>query len=112
VILLRLAGLVFAAIEISLALRLLLPFVEVPAALSIYVPSLIDVTDALIAPFDRFVEPFDLGEAFGELGTLAAEGLAGYADSLDPAVLVAMVGWAIVSTFVLFVMRLVIRPGG
>jgi hypothetical protein len=113
VILLRLAGLAFAAIEIALALRLLLPFVEeVPPALSIYVPDLIEVTDTLMQPFERFVQPFDLGEAFGDLGQLAAEGLADYADALDPAVIVAMVGWAIISTFVLFLMRLIIRPGG
>lgn len=110
-LLLRLVGLVFALIQVTLALRLLLPFVEVPAAFEAYVPQLVSVSDGLIAPFRAIIEPYDLEGILAEIGPLTEAALGPWADSLDPAVIVAMVGWGIVSTFVLFVMRLVIRPG-
>lgn len=111
-LLLRLAGLTFALIEIVLAMRLLLPFVEVPRQFREHVPALVALSDRLVQPFQAFIEPYDLKGALEELGSFSTEALGRYADSLDPAIIVAMVGWAVVSVFVLFVMRLVIRPGG
>lgn len=111
-LLIRLVGLAFAAIQITLALRLLLPFVEVPRALRQYVPGLVAVTDALVAPFTEIAEPFDLTAAAADLGGRAGLALGDYAQQVDPAVVVAMVGYALVSAFVLFVLRLVFRPAG
>jgi hypothetical protein len=112
VLVLRLAGLGFAAIQITLALRLLLPFVEVPGSLEGYVPTLVRVSDVLVAPFSALVEPYDLDPVLDELGGISRATLGAYAEGLDLGVAVAMVGWALVATFVLFVMRLVVRPAG
>lgn len=109
-LLLRIVGLSLALIQASLTLRLLVPFVKIPKALHDYVPGLVSVTDVLIAPFRMFVKPYDLGGSLtlpggGDLG------LGQYMDKVDPAVIVAMVGWGIVGGLALFILRNVIRPG-
>ena len=48
-IFIRLAGLFFAFVQVTLFLRLLLPFVEVPKGLAEYVPTLMEITE----PLDR-----------------------------------------------------------
>jgi hypothetical protein len=111
VIVLRVAGLFFAFAEIVLALRLVLPFVEVPVALEDYVPTLVAVSDWFVQPFRAIIEPYDLEGVLADFGQLTEVALGPYADSIDPAVIVAMVGWAIISSFVLFVLRLIVRPG-
>ena len=109
-LLLRLVGLALALVQAALTLRLLLPFVRVPKGLQDFVPTLISITDVLIAPFRMIVAPYDLGGSLrlpggGDLG------LGQYVDKVDPAVLVAMVGWGIAGGLVLFIVRNVIRPG-
>ncbi len=106
----RLIGLLLALIQAALGLRLVLPFVKVPKGLHDYVPPLLNVTDVLVAPFRMLIAPYDLGSSFrlpggGDLG------LGQYVDKVDPALLVAMVGWGIVGGLALFVLRNVIRPG-
>ena len=59
-IFIRLAGFFFAFIQITLALRLMLPFVEVPEGLTKYVPSLLDITDLWLAPVIAVTERFEM----------------------------------------------------
>ena len=109
-ILLRLVGLALALIQAALTLRLLLPFVNVPKGLRDFVPTLLDVTDLLIAPIKVIISPYDLGKVLRVPGG-GEMGLGQYVDKVDPAVLVAMVGWGIAGGLVLFIVRNVIRPG-
>jgi hypothetical protein len=103
----RLVALGLALVEATLALRLLFPFMRIPESLEGYVPALVDVSDALVAPFRAFVQPFALDQLDrlpgGELG------YATYLDKLDTTVLVAMVGWAIIGSLTLFILRSVLR---
>ncbi|MBX3030372.1 MAG: hypothetical protein KF809_09445 [Chloroflexi bacterium] len=103
----RLVALGLALIEAVLALRLLFPFMRIPPSLEGYVPTLVDVSDWLIAPFRVFVQPFTLDQLDrlpgGELG------YASYLDKVDTTVLVAMVGWAIAGSLALFILRAVVR---
>lgn len=110
-ILIRLAGLFFAVVQITLALRLLLPFVEVPISLEEYVPTLLQVTDLWLAPFAALVDQLDIpGTTEGLITATGVEGVA--PDAFEPLVVIAMVGWAIIAMFGLFVLRLIIRPVG
>ena len=110
-IFLRLAGLFFAFVQISLVLRLLLPFVVVPEALLPYVPALMEITDLWIAPIEAILAGFSL--------TDLAEQLAPTTDTLvegptefEPFVLIAMLFWVVVTMFSMFILRLIFRPGG
>ena len=108
-ILIRLAGLFFAFVQITLFLRLLLPFVEVPKALAEYVPTLMEITDLWLSPVVAAVERFELGDlAQGAVGI--GESLVEGPEAFEPIVLVAMVAWALLAMFVLFVLRLIFRP--
>jgi hypothetical protein len=111
VILIRLAGLFFALVQITLLLRLALPFVEVPKALQEYVPELMAVTDLWLAPVRVVVERFELNDLTESLVEAAGTAVSG-PEEFEPIVLVAMVAWAVAAMFVLFVLRLVFRPAG
>jgi len=107
-LLIRVVSLSLALIEAVLALRLLFPFMRIPKSMDDYVPILVTISDWLMAPFKVFVRPFSLDE----LSRLPGSDELGYTDYLnkvDTTVLVAMVGWAIVGSLVLFVLRMVIR---
>ncbi len=107
-ILIRVVGLVLALIEAILALRLLFPFMRIPKSLDGYVPVLVTISDWLMAPFQLFLHPFSLAQ-LSKLPGGAEVGYKDYLDKLDTTVLVAMVGWAIVGSLVLFVLRVTVR---
>jgi hypothetical protein len=112
VILIRLAGLFFAFVQITLALRLLLPFVSVPTALTEFVPPLLVMTDWWLAPFNLLLERLDILGVNVTLPTAVVDGEIVVPTEFEPAVIVAMIGWAIIAAFVLFVLRLIFRPAG
>jgi hypothetical protein len=112
VILIRLAGLFFAFVQITLALRLLIPLVTVPAALEAFVPPLLVMTDWWLAPFNLLLERLDILGVDVTLPTAVVDGEIVVPTAFEPAVIVAMIGWAIVAAFVLFVLRLIFRPTG
>jgi uncharacterized protein YggT (Ycf19 family) len=91
----RLAVLVFGVIQTLLTIRLVIGFIAVPREFEQYVPLLFDVTDALMAPFRGFSVPDQLAPAVR---------------GLDPAVLVALVGWTVVEFVVLALLRF-LAPG-
>jgi hypothetical protein len=111
VILIRSAGLFFAFVQITLLLRLALPFVEVPESLEEYVPALMNATDLWIAPVVAVADRFELSgltESLVEAGAGAVSG----PEEFEPIVLVAMVAWALAAWFALFLLRLIFRPVG
>ena len=110
-IFIRLAGLFFAFVQVTLFLRLLLPFVEVPKGLAEYVPTLMEITNLWIAPVSAVLERFELAglaESAADIGKTLVEG----PEAFEPVVLLAMIAWAVLAMFVLFVLRLVFRPTG
>ena len=111
-LLVRLAGIFFAIVQISLALRLLIPFVTVPAALEEFVPPLLVMTDWWLAPFNALIDRLDVLGVNVELPTAVVDGQVVVPTEFEPAVVVAMIGWAIIAAFALFVLRLIFRPGG
>ena len=110
-IFIRLAGIFFAFVQIPLLLRLVLPFVEVPKALGEYVPALMEVTDVWLAPVTAVIDRFELNDLTPSLVDAAGDAVSG-PDEFEPVVLIAMVAWALVAMFVLFVLRLIFRPLG
>ena len=110
-LLIRLAGLFFAFIQITLALRLALPFVEVPPGLLEYVPVLMDVTDLWMLPVDAIVDRFEVAGVADELVEAGTTSISG-PEEFEPRVIAAMLFWALVAWFSLFVLRLVFRPAG
>ena len=110
-ILIRLTGIFFAFVQITLLLRLVLPFVEVPRALQEDVPALLEVTDVWLAPVLAVVDRFELNDLTTSLVEAAGDAVSG-PDEFEPIVLVAMVGWAVAAMFALFVLRLIFRPMG
>jgi len=111
VIFIRLAGLFFAIVQISLVLRLALPFVDVPPGLAEYVPGLLELTDLWLAPVQAVVDQFTV-TGLAESLAVAGEGAVQGPEEFEPIVLVGMVGWAVAAVFVLFVLRLIFRPAG
>jgi hypothetical protein len=111
VIFIRLAGLFFAFVQITLVLRLALPFVEVPEGLEEYVPTLMAVTDLWLAPVEAVIERFALTDVAESLAMTGEELVTG-PEEFEPVVLVAMVAWAVAAVFALFVLRLIFRPAG
>ena len=101
-IFIRLAGFFFAFVQISLALRLMLPFVDVPEGLAEYLPMLIDVTDVWLAPVLAVTERFEITGVAESLAQAGEETVSG-PDAFEPLVLVAMVFWVVVALFSLFV---------
>lgn len=110
-ILIRLAGLFFAFVQITLVLRLALPFVEVPQSLVEFVPTLMDVTDLWLLPVDAIVERFEITGVAEELAVAADDTVSG-PEEFEPLVLVAMLFWGLAAWFSLFVLRLIFRPVG
>lgn len=100
--LVRLVEVAIVLIEALLTLRLLLPFMRIPSALEGAVPVLVSVTDLLVAPFQLFVTPFTLDQLSALPG--GDLGYARYLDRIDTTVLVAMVGWAVIGSVLLFLM--------
>lgn len=110
-IIIRLAGLFFAFVQITLVLRLALPFVDVPVGLSEYVPALVDVTDIWLLPVETIMERFEITGIAQDLA-VAGDGTVTGPDAFEPVVLLAMLFWGIAAMFVLFVLRLIFRPAG
>lgn len=110
-IFIRLAGLFFAFVQITLVLRLALPFVEVPPALLEYVPSLIEITDLWLAPVESIVGQFEISGLAEDLAAAGSTSVTG-PEEFEPMVLLAMLLWGAAAMFVLFVLRLVFRPAG
>jgi hypothetical protein len=111
VLIIRLAGLFFAFIQITLALRLVLPFVEVPEALLEYVPALLDITDVWLLPVEAFAERFEITGLAGDIAEVGDASITG-PEEFEPLVIVAMLFWGVVAWFGLFVLRLIFRPVG
>ena len=108
-LLIRFVGLLLALIEAVLALRLLFPLMRIPKSMDGYVPTLVAISDWLMAPFQAIVQPFsleDLEQAAGRHGP----GLSRLPEQARHSVLVAMVGWAIIGSLVLFILRMIVRP--
>lgn len=110
-IIIRLAGLFFAFVQITLVLRLALPFVEVPDSLVEFVPTLMDVTDLWLLPVEAIVERFEINGVAEDLAA-ATDGTVSGPEEFEPLVLVAMLFWGLVAWFSLFVLRLIFRPAG
>ena len=107
----RLAGLFFAFVQITLVLRLALPFVEVPESLLEYVPALMDITDLWLLPVEAIAERFEIGGVAEELVAVGDETVSG-PEEFEPMVIVAMIFWGVAAWFSLFVLRLIFRPAG
>ena len=105
----RLVGLVFAVISLLLLLRLALPYVTVPSALQSWVPGLITVTNWLIAPFKPLVTSFDMSQIERDLGQFGGGVAPSLANRIDPALIVAIIGWGIVAGIVMLVVSVVLR---
>ena len=110
--LIRLAGIFFAVVQITLALRLLLPFVEVPTALADFVPTLLVVTDVWLAPWVAIIDALDVMDTGASLDTATEDGEVVVPTEFEPAVVVAMIGWALIAAFALFILRVLFRPAG
>ena len=110
-LIIRLAGLFFAFVQITLVLRLALPFVEVPEGLLEYVPVLMDVTDLWMLPVEVIAEQFEIIGVAEELTEVGDASISG-PDEFEPMVLVAMLFWGLVAWFGLFVLKLLLRPAG
>ncbi len=110
-ILIRLAGLFFAFVQITLVLRLALPFVEVPPALAEYVPGLVDLTDLWLLPVDAIASRFEITGVADDLVEAGGASVSG-PDAFEPLVIAAMFFWGIAAWFSLFVLRLIFRPAG
>ena len=110
-ILIRLAGLLFAFIQITLVLRLALPFVEVPTGLAEYVPTLIDLTDLWLLPVEAIADRFEITGVADELAEVGGASIDG-PEEFEPSVIAAVFFWAIAAWFSLFVLRLIFRPAG
>ena len=110
-IFIRLAGFFFAFVQISLLLRLVLPFVEVPPALLEYVPTLIEITDLWMAPVLAVMSQFEVTGVAESLAA-AGEGTVTGPEEFEPMIVVSMVFWVVVTMFALFVLKLIFRPAG
>lgn len=93
----KVAGFAFAVIEVLLLLRLVLPYVHWPSTVDAWIPKLVDVTNALAAPFQPVIKTLDLQASSGGV-------LTQYTNKLDPGVLVAMIGWSLIALAVLAVL--------
>ncbi len=107
----RLAGLFFAFVQITLVMRLVLPFVEVPEGLLEYVPTLLDITDVWLLPVEAIAERFEITGLAQDLAQVGDSSISG-PEEFEPVVLVAMLFWGVAAWFTLFVLRLIFRPAG
>ncbi len=91
---LRLIILAFGVIQLLLGIRLILPLIgNVPEAAEPFMPTFIEVTDLLIAPFSWLELP---GTGFTGFG----------GGQFDASVLPALIGWSVVELIVVGVLRL------
>jgi hypothetical protein len=111
VLVIRLAGLFFAFVQITLALRLVLPFVEVPEGLGEYVPALLRVTDVWLLPIQVIGERFEITGLAKDLAQAGEASLSG-PEEFEPGIIAAMLLWGLIAWFTLFVLRLIFRPAG
>jgi hypothetical protein len=111
VLIIRLAGLFFAFVQLTLVLRLALPFVEVPPGLAPYVPTLLTVTDLWLLPVEVIAARFELTGVAEDLAA-AGDGNVTGPESFEPMIVVAMIFWGVVASFAIFVLRLIFRPAG
>jgi hypothetical protein len=103
-----LIGLVFAAIEVLLLVRLALPFIQLPAAINEWIPKLLWVTDQLLAPFSGFFQPFNLAGAIQLTATTSATyGL--YQNRWDVALLMAMAVYGAIAFLIWLVLSMLGR---
>ncbi len=110
-IVIRLAGLFFALVQITLVLRLALPFVEVPPSLAEYVPALMDVTNLWLLPVETIAGRLEITGLAQDLAEVGDGSISG-PEEFEPIVLVAMLFWGLAAWFSLFVLRLLFRPAG
>ena len=110
-IFIRLAGLFFALVQITLVLRLVLPFVEVPQGLVEFVPPLMELTDLWLLPVEAIMGNFEVTGLAEDLARVGDDSVSG-PDEFEPNVLLAMLFWGIAAMFVLCVLRLSFRPAG
>ena len=110
-IVIRLAGLFFALVQITLLLRLALPFVEVPPSLAEYVPTLMDVTNIWLLPVEAIVDQFEVTGLARDLAQVG-DGTIDGPEQFEPTVLLAMFFWGLAAWFCIFVLRLLFRPAG
>lgn len=110
-IVIRAAGLFFALVQITLVLRLALPFVDVPPSLLEYVPTLMGITDLWLLPVEAIVDRFEVTGLAQDLAAVGDGTIEG-PQEFEPLVLVAMLFWALAAWFSLFVLRLIFRPAG
>jgi len=89
----RLAVLGFGAIQALLTLRLVMSLADLPRAIMQFEPAVLALSEPLIDPFRRFEDM--LGSSF--LG------------GVDPAVVVALIGWSLVELALLGVLRVLGR---
>jgi hypothetical protein len=111
VLFIRLAGLFFAFVQITLVLRLALPFVEVPEGLFEYVPALVDITNVWLLPVEAIVDRFEITGVAEELAEVGDQSLSG-PEEFEPTVVLAMLFWGLAAWFSLFVLRLIFKPAG
>jgi hypothetical protein len=111
VIVIRLAGLFFAFVQITLVLRLALPFVEVPPSLIEFVPPLVDISDLWLLPVETVLGSFEVSGLAEDLAEVGGGSVTG-PEEFEPIVLVAMLFWGVAAWFSLFVLRLMFRPAG
>ncbi len=107
-IVIRLAGLFFALVQITLVLRLALPFVDVPPSLAEYVPTLMDVSNLWLLPVETIVDRFEITGLAQDLAEVGDGTISG-PEEFEPIVLLAMLFWGLVAWFCLFVLRLIFR---
>lgn len=93
----RIVVLGFGAIQALLTLRLVMGFIDLPAAIMQFRPTVLALSEPLIDPFRGFQ-----GLLGGGLGGMPG---AGFMGGLDSAVLVALAGWSLVELVVLGVLR-------
>lgn len=97
-----LAGLIFAAILTPLGLRLVLPFIDLPAPVRAFEDLLVWWTDLLALPFDAV-------NAAGLIGGFLPGGGSGLLGELNVRILAALVGWTIVEGVVMAVLAFLQR---
>ena len=110
-LIIRLAGLFFAFVQITLALRLVLPFVEVPVGLEEFVPGLVTITDLWLLPVEVISERFEITGLAEDIAEVGESSVAG-PEEFEPSVILAMLLWGLIAWFSLFVLRLIFRPAG
>ncbi len=106
--LVRVAIAVFGVIQAVLTLRLLLPFIDLPPALAQFEPTILTVSDALIAPFSAFTGLLGVGSGLSGSATTGGS----FLEQLDAPVVVALIGWSLIELVGLAILRIFTRSEG